>query len=264
MKLGLAGEQTVFTRPLEKSKAATTASYKICHMLAKHNKPFKDGIMIKECFIEAADSLFGNFKNKTEIISAIKDLQLSRQTVTRRIEIINQDLYNQTLKECTYFSLQFDESTDAKDSAQLCIFTRMVFPDMSVKENFLTMITLKETTRGADIYNAFWLFAQNFNLPLYKLMCITIDGAPAMTGKHSGFIVLCRANDDFPHFFTFHCVIHQQALCGKILNMKDVMDIAFKIVNSIRARSLQRRLFKLHLEESESTHEDLLLHTDVW
>lgn len=75
--------------------------------------------------------------------------------------------------------------------------------------------------------------------------------------------VVRRANDDFPNFFTFHCVINQQALCGKILNMKDVMDIAFKIVNSIRARSLQRRVFKVHLEESESTHEDLLLHTDV-
>lgn len=136
LKLGLAGEQTMFTRPLEKSKAATMASYKICHMLAKHKKPFEDGIMIKECFIEAADSLFGNFKNKTEIISAIKDLKLSRQTVTRRIEIINQNLHNQTMKdleECTNFSLQIDESTDATDGAQLCIFIRMVFPDMSVR-----------------------------------------------------------------------------------------------------------------------------------
>ena len=33
--------------------------------------------MVKEAVIKAADSLFGNFKNKNEIMSAIKDLQLS-------------------------------------------------------------------------------------------------------------------------------------------------------------------------------------------
>ncbi|CAH0406377.1 unnamed protein product [Chilo suppressalis] len=42
------------------------------------------------------------------------------------------------------------------------------------------------------------------------------------------------------------------------------MGIATKIVNSIRARSLQRRLFKLQLEDRESAeHTDLVLHTDV-
>ncbi|KAL3277148.1 hypothetical protein HHI36_012501 [Cryptolaemus montrouzieri] len=42
------------------------------------------------------------------------------------------------------------------------------------------------------------------------------------------------------------------------------MGIATKIVNSIRARSLQRRLFKLQLEDRESAeHTDLVLYTDV-
>lgn len=266
LKRSLSGQQAMFTRPLEQSKAATAASFKICHVLAKHKKPFEDGILIKEAFTESAEYLFRNFKNKSEIISAIKDLQLSRPTVTRRIEIMNKDLEMKTMnhiEECTYFSLQFDESTDATDNAQLCVFVRMVFPDMTAKEDFLTLIPLKESTRGKDIYDAFLKFAHAAKLPLYKLVCITTDGAPAMTGSHNGFIALCRADDTFPNFFSFHCVIHQQALCGKILNMKDVMDIAFKIVNSIRARSLQRRLFKAHLESNESEHVDLLLHTDV-
>ena len=33
--------------------------------------------------------------------------------------------------------------------------------------------------------------------------------------------------------FSYHCVIHQQALCGKMLNMEEVMDVAMKIVCSI-------------------------------
>ncbi|CAH1110459.1 unnamed protein product [Psylliodes chrysocephalus] len=156
MKRCLAGEQAMFTKPLEKSKAATIASYKISHILAKNKKPFDDGVMIKECFLEAAESLFVNFKNKAEIILTIKDIQLSRQTVIRRVETINKNLESQTmndLRDCSYFSLQFGESTDATDVAQLCILIRMVFPDTIVKEDFLTMIALKECTRGVDIYN---------------------------------------------------------------------------------------------------------------
>ena len=41
------------------------------------------------------------------------------------------------------------------------------------------------------------------------------------------------------------------------------MNISMKIVCSVRASSLQRRLFRAHLEEAEVEHIDLLLHTDV-
>ncbi|GFX10423.1 hypothetical protein TNCV_1868181 [Trichonephila clavipes] len=43
----------------------------------------------------------------------------------------------------------------------------------------------------------------------------------------------------------------------------DIMQIAFKIVNPIRSRSLQRRQFRVFLEETESDYGDMLLHTDV-
>ncbi|XP_050509092.1 protein FAM200A-like [Diabrotica virgifera virgifera] len=46
--------------------------------------------------------------------------------------------------------------------------------------------------------------------------------------------------------------------------MDDIMKITTKILNSIRARSLQRRFFKSQLEASDSAeHTALLLHTDV-
>lgn len=260
-------EQSMFTRPAKQSKAATIASFKISHILAKHKKPFEDGSVVKEAFIEAGETLFGDFKNKTEIMSAIRELQLSRPTVTRRIEVMSQDIADKLkhdIMECTYFSLQFDESTDMTDTAQLCIFIRMVFNDMLAKEEFLTIIPLKGKTRGEDIYDVFFNFVKNYELPIYKLVCITTDGAPAMTGNKNGFVALCRANEEFPSFFSFHCIIHQQVLCSKVLNTEEIMGIATKIVNSIRARSLQRRLFQLQLEDRESAeHTDLVLHTDV-
>lgn len=108
---------------------------------------------------------------------------------------------------------------------------------MTTKEELLKLIPLKGKTRGGDIFNAFCEFAQERQLPMNKLVSITIDGTPAMTGKHSGFVGLCRS-DDSSHFVSYHCIIHQQVLCGKTLNMKEVMDISIKIVNSVRARSL--------------------------
>ena len=51
--------------------------------------------MIKEAFVEAADSLFRDFRNKPEILSSIKALQLSRSTVTQHCDVMAEDLTQQ-------------------------------------------------------------------------------------------------------------------------------------------------------------------------
>ena len=43
LKRQLAAKQAVFTRPVNKSKAATVASYRVSRVLAKRKKSFKDG-----------------------------------------------------------------------------------------------------------------------------------------------------------------------------------------------------------------------------
>jgi hypothetical protein len=90
-----------------KGKAATIASNRVSCVLAKHKNLFKDGEMITEAFIEAVDSLFGDFKNKTEIMAA-NGIQLSSNTVTRRSEGIVENLEDQLKKDidnCECFSL---------------------------------------------------------------------------------------------------------------------------------------------------------------
>lgn len=64
LKTQLAAQQSVFPRPNTKGKAATVASYHVSRVLAEHKKSFKDGEVVKEAFIEAADVLFGNFKEQ--------------------------------------------------------------------------------------------------------------------------------------------------------------------------------------------------------
>lgn len=266
LKSSLTAQQTVFTRHVENSKKATIASFKISHMLAKKKKPFIDGELFKELFLTGADCLFDGFSNKREIVSAIQDLQLSNNTVTRRIHAISTDIQTQLktdLEICDWFSLQFDESTDISDTAQLAVMVRMVFSNFTVKEDMLQILPMKGQTRGEDIYNTFKTYAKSINMPLHKLSAITTDGAPAMMGKNKGFIALCMKDDSFSNFMSYHCIIHQEALCCKILPFEHVMKIVTKIINSIRAAPLQHRLFKALLEDTEDKEHDLILHTEV-
>ncbi|XP_075217816.1 zinc finger BED domain-containing protein 5-like [Lycorma delicatula] len=201
-----------------------------------------------------SDSLFNDFKNKSKIVAAIQDLQLSRNTVMRRIERmsgnVKEQLYND-INRCSCFSLQCEESTDISDTVQLLVSVRMVFKDFTPKQELLGMISLKERTRGVDIFKAFKNLLNDLKVPLFKLVNITTDGTAAMIGCRNGFIALCQNEDEFPAFLSYHCIIHQQVLASKRLNTKEVMDIAFKIVNSIRGSSLKRRLFQLQCDEGQ-------------
>jgi len=176
-------------------------------------------------------------------------------------EDLTQQLWKD-IADCECFSLQLDESTDVSDTAQLCIFIWMVFTDMNAREELLTVLPMKEHTRGEDIFQSFKNFIEKTQLPACKLVSITTDRAPAMVGRSNGFIAKCREDDAFLDFLNYHCIIHQQALCAKMLNIKE-MDVTTKISCSIRARSLQRRLFCAHLEKADCDHSELLLHTDV-
>jgi hypothetical protein len=84
-----------------------------------------------------------------------------------------------------------------------------------------------------------------------------MDGATSMTGK-TGF--LCTNDDDFPDFLHYHYIIHQQALCFKVLKMQHIMGIC---LFSIGERSFQRRIFRSQLEANESEHGELVYHADV-
>ena len=135
--------------------------------------------------------------------------------------------------------------------------------DITAQEELLTVLPLKEHTLGDKIFQSFKNFIEKTQLPMYKLVSITMDGAPIMVGHVNGFIAKIRQNNAFSNFLNYHCIIQQQAFSAKMLNMKDIMDMATKIACFIRARSLQRRLFRAHLEKVHCDRSQLLLHTDV-
>ena len=63
----------------------------------------------------------------------------------------------------------------------------------------------------------------------------------------------------------FHCFLHRHALAIKRMppDIVQVMEDVTKIVNFIKIRPLNSRIFKLLCEDIGKTHKALLLHTEV-
>lgn len=84
-----------------------------------------------------------------EIMDPIKDIRLSQSTVTCKCKgMAVKEQLKKDIDTCECFSLQFNESTDMMDRAMLCVF--IVFGDMNIKEELLTMLQLK------DIFTCSW------------------------------------------------------------------------------------------------------------
>ena len=64
---------------------------------------------------------------------------------------------------------------------------------------------------------------------------------------------------------TFHCVLHQEALCAQTFPPEciEVMNLVIHIVNKIVSKGLNHRQFCAFLEEVNSTNSDLLRHNKI-
>ena len=109
------------------------------------------------------------------------------------------------------------------DTAQILEFIHGVTKDLSVHEDLLGLVSLRGTTLGVDIKEVVLKLLHNRvpDLSLSKLVGLTTDGAPSITGKENGAVVFLKKHrlkskfeQDIP---TVHCFIHQEALCVKIL-----------------------------------------------
>lgn len=167
------------------------------------------------------------------------------------------------MQTCRYFSLCLDESTDISDVSQLCIFVRCIQNDFSISEELLSLASLHDTTRGIDIFNAVWEHVNKFCNGFEKCTTIVTDGAKAMVGTENGFCGQLRKHNIYCPMI--HCIIHQEALCEKIIKMASTMKLVTKITNLIRGgnKSLSHRKFQAFLQEVNAAYGDLLLHCEV-
>jgi hypothetical protein len=172
------------------------------------------------------------------------------------------------LKDCLWFSLAFDESTDLTDIAQLSIFIRYVTEDFDIRTEFLDLIGMKDTTTGEDVFDAITNksngVVKKFELDISKLVSLSTDGAPSMIGKTKGAVARIQkfyrdeTNTDWK-VIGVHCLIHQLALSGKIDEKEDsvglnlfgsTITLILKVINLIRGKSaLRHRQFDEFIKE---------------
>ena len=150
-----------------------------------------------------------------------------------------------------------DESTNNDDTAQLLIFERGISENFEFTEEFLSMESMKDTTTGEDIFECVENAFRTMELPWQKMVSVTSDGCPSLTGKNVGLLKRlsdCVAEVDCTRELIFlHYIIHQEVLRKKVLDMKHAVDPVVKIVNFIRARGLNHRQFITLLEDCDQS-----------
>lgn len=84
-----------------------------------------------------------------------------------------------------------------------------------------------------------------------------------MAGKNSGLVA--KLKSIMPNISWIHCFLHRQALAAKVVHsdINDVLEEVIKIVNSIKGKALQTRLFRIVFQDMGSLHQNLFYHTEV-
>jgi hypothetical protein len=160
------------------------------------------------------------------------------------------------------FSLQLDESTDVTSVAQLLVFVRYSY-EGKLHEDMLFCSPMEGRCTGSDIFNCLNGWMEDAGLQWANCLSICTDGAAAMLGKNKG--LKAKVLSVAPHAKFTHCIIHREALASKTLEpeLNNVLQTAIKMVNFIKSRPLNTRLFTLLCQEMGSSHESLLFHSEV-
>ncbi|MBN3281606.1 ZBED8 protein, partial [Polyodon spathula] len=152
-------------------------------------------------------------------LTTSQTMPLSARTVHERALIMVHQIAETQINDInsgSSFSLSLDESTNVSNVAQLSIVGRYVMDD-TVREYSLSVLPMKDTTRGQDVLKSLMDFVTEKTLPLDKLISICTDGAPSMLGKRKGFVAILCEQEKQP-ILNFHCIVHQEALYGEELH----------------------------------------------
>uniref|UniRef100_A0A3P9I3I4 DUF4371 domain-containing protein n=1 Tax=Oryzias latipes TaxID=8090 RepID=A0A3P9I3I4_ORYLA len=129
-------------------------------------------------------------------------------------------------------------------------------------ETWRLIFTAGRTT-GEDIFNVVNKFFTRNAISWKSCSSVCTDAAASMTGSARGFIARMRKEN--PDIKWTHCVIHREALASKKMSpvLHDVLNDSIKVINFIRSRPLNARLFRSLCENTGAEHTELLLHTEV-
>ena len=134
----------------------------------------------------------------------------------------------------------------------------------TIKEVVIFCKSLPQHAKATDVLEMLNNFFANQNFEWNKKNgSLCTDGAPAMLGKTFGFATLVQKKAT--QVSVTHCFLHRYALALKTLpeNLRNLWSDSVTIINLIRARALNHRIFKKLCQEKGEKHEVLLYHTEV-
>ncbi|XP_076032510.1 protein FAM200C-like [Oratosquilla oratoria] len=119
------------------------------------------------------------------------------------------------------------------------------------------------TTKAQDVMGLINDFFEDSNFSWESLVGVCTDGALAMLGSRSWFVMLVKQKN--PAVESTHCLIHKEVLASRTLpkNFKQHLETVINVVNFIKGSALNTRLFRRLCEGMEADHESLLFHTQV-
>jgi hypothetical protein len=240
---------------------ATEASYHVALRIAKAGKPHNIGeTLILPTAKDMCSMMLGE-----AAAAKLNAIPLSDNTVQRRISDMASDVKEQVLngvRESPFFSIQLDESTDVANCAQLMVYVRYI-EELSVQDEFLFCHPLPTRTTAEEIFKALNEFMQESRIDWSRCSGICTDGARAMTGRHSGLVK--KVQVVAPAAVWKHCIIHRQALATKKMpkELRAVLDEAVQIVNLIKSRAMNSRLFSVLCNDMGAHFQQLLFHSEV-
>lgn len=242
------------------TEKATVASYEVALLIAKSGKPYT---IAEELILPAAKSMC-NIIIGEGAAKELSTVPLSNDTVKRRIDEMSQNIQEQLiskLKSTKMYALQLDESTDLTDKSHLLAFVRYENDNALFEELLFCKEILHNNAK--DVFEALNNCILSNDLDWQRCVGLSTDGAGAMAGKKTGLIARVKAIA--PNVKWTHCSIHREALAVKQMpeNLKTTLNEVVKVVNYIKARPLNSRIFTELCEHMGSEHKQLFLHTEV-
>ena len=149
-----------------------------------------------------------------------------------------------------------------RNEALLLAYVRFI-KDEKICEELLFAKTLQTDTKGKSIFHILEEFFKEKEILFSNILSVATDGAPAMTGRHKGFVAFLKKS--VPNVIAVHCVIHRQHVVAKNLSerLNRSLSYVIKAINKIGSNSFNDRLFKQFCIENDEDFTCLLLHTKV-
>lgn len=243
------------------NERAVTASYQVSLLVAKSGKPHT---IVEELILPAAKIMVSAMLGD-KASNELSTVSLSNNTVKNRIVEMSENIKEQlisNIKTSKFYSLQLDESTDICNDANLLAYVRYENHN-TITEDFLFCISLPSNTTGEAIFNILNSFIISHDIKWNNCVAVSTDGARAMSGTRSG--LQARLKTINSSIIWHHCCIHREALAAKNMpeKLNEVLRDIVQVVNLIKARSLNSRIFNLICEDMGSIHKQLLLHAEV-